>query len=258
MPIIHWIHKFLLWTCQVSAVSTILTLNSPVTSDILLEEAISSSHSGITKDTSWRTWEQHLLPIPIFSAYFGASGKSAESVHSTESPGYSLLSLIDCTQAAEATIPRDRLFALLSFANDLVSEERQQFQPDYYEILDWKIFRRHVSILVEKDQYMVVLLRSATKPADPKVPSWICSLFTPVPTLTILVLPLGIVDSGFYNAGGSSRVNLRFGYLDELLIVSGGVVDTIERVAAPPAPAPHLINQGVISRHQKLARSSMK
>jgi hypothetical protein len=183
------------------------------------------------------------------------SGKSAESVHSTESPGYSLLSLIDCTQAAEATIPRDRLFALLSFANDLVSEERQQLQPDYYEILDWKIFRRHVSILVEKDQYMVVLLRSATKPADPKVPSWICSLFTPVPTLTILMLPLGTVDSGFYNAGGSSRVNLRFGYLDDLLIVSGGVVDTIERVATSP---PHLINQGVISRHQKLARSSMK
>lgn len=163
LPIIHWIYEFLLWTCQVSAVSTILTPNSPATSDILLEEAISSSHSGITKDTSWRTWEQRLLPIPIFSAYFGVPGKSAESVHSTESPGYSLLSLIDCTQAAEATIPRDRLFALLSFANDLVSEERQQLQPDYYEILDWKIFRRHVSILVEKDQYLVVLLRSATK-----------------------------------------------------------------------------------------------
>jgi hypothetical protein len=48
------------------------------------------------------------------------------------------------------------------------------------------------------------------------------------------MLPLGTVDSGFCNAGGSSRVNLRFGYLDELLIVSGGVVDTIERVATSP------------------------
>jgi hypothetical protein len=55
---------------------------------------------------------------------------------------------------------------------------------------------------------MGVLFESATKPADLKVPSWICGWFTLVPTLTTLMLPLGTVGSGFYNAGGSSRVNL--------------------------------------------------
>jgi hypothetical protein len=49
------------------------------------------------------------------------------------------------------------------------------------------------------------------------------------------MLPLDTVGSGIYSAGSSSRVNLRFSDSDDLLIVSGGDVDTIERVAMSPA-----------------------
>jgi hypothetical protein len=55
-------------------------------------------------------------------AYFGVSGKSEGPVHSTGLPGYSLQSLIGCTQATRAIIPKDRHFALLNLANDLDSQ----------------------------------------------------------------------------------------------------------------------------------------
>jgi hypothetical protein len=52
-----------------------------------------------------------------------------------------------------------------------IPKERQPLPPDRNEIVDWKIFCRYASIMVKKDQYMGVLLKSVTEPADLKVPS---------------------------------------------------------------------------------------
>lgn len=172
------------------------------------------------------------LEYLLVDEYHGVPSNSTGLVLNREIPGYSLQSLIDRTRAAQATIPRDRLFALLGLTNDLDDEEKQHLKPDYNEELDWKIFRRYASVLINKGQYMEILCRSAPKSMDPKIPSWICGWLTHIPTLTTETVTLGTVDSGIYKAGGNSTTSLRLGNSEDLLVISGGLVDTIECVVA--------------------------
>ncbi|KAI9640586.1 hypothetical protein NHQ30_010885 [Ciborinia camelliae] len=155
--------------------------------------------------------------------------------------------MMDLTESCEATDPRDRLFALLSLANDLTDKEREILRPDYSKSLKWVVCR-YAAVLVRKGHAMDILYKVSrpTSPSYPEsqihildspeeeIPSWIGNLTTPIlPTSKGVTLGAGGKD--IYHATGTSEPRVRIsGLQNDHLIVAGGLIDTIDRVGIGP------------------------
>jgi len=134
----------------------------------------------------------------------------------------------------EATDPRDRLFSLLSLANDLSKEERQLLRPNYKEDVADTVCR-YASVLVRKGDCMEILYDAFFDPSCSKIPSWVGDWLTPM-LPTSLMVGIAAYWGSTYRAGGNSKEKSRMGEGEEgdVLIVSGGLVDTIYRIAFGP------------------------
>jgi hypothetical protein len=158
-------------------------------------------------------------------AYFGLP-RSKPGVRKLA--GIDLLELIYWVEAAEATNPRDRLFALLSLACDLNEKELQQLRPDYEEEVK-DVVCRYASVLVGKGKCMEILYNAFLEPNPYNLPSWVGDWITPVNPIskkTHVASP----KPDIYKAGGYSKPNARMGDKSDVLIVSGGLFDTIDCV----------------------------
>jgi hypothetical protein len=142
----------------------------------------------------------------------------------------SLLRLMDLTQGSQASDTRDRLFALLSLANDLNNEDLELLRPDYISPIEC-IVCRYAQVLVQKGQGMDMLYRAFLKPEgpnQPRLPSWIGDWISPIPSKKDY---LGVHPDETYNAGGGSIPKIRIGAQEDVLIVSGRLVGAISKVS---------------------------
>jgi hypothetical protein len=162
-------------------------------------------------------------------AYFGLP-RSKTGVR--KSPGLPLIELITWAETAEATNPRDRLFALLSLANDLDEEELQLLRPHYMEPVK-SVVCRYASVLVRKGCCMKILYHAFLQPEPNGLPSWAGDWITPANPIS---KKTHVADMGpdIYKAGGNSKPNAQMGDALDVLIVSGGLVDTIDCVGLGP------------------------
>jgi hypothetical protein len=164
-------------------------------------------------------------------AFFGIP-RSESSIKVIEE--FPLIKVLGLMRFGEATDPRDRLFSLLSLANDLSKEERQLLRPNYKEDVADTVCR-YASVLVRKGNCMEILYDAFFDPSRSKFPSWVGDWLTPMLPINLTV---GIAAYGgsTYRAGGNSKEKSRMGEGEEgdVLIVSGGLVDTIDRIAFGP------------------------
>ncbi|KAE8445510.1 hypothetical protein EG329_013273 [Mollisiaceae sp. DMI_Dod_QoI] len=165
-------------------------------------------------------------------AYFGLS---RPLIGVRKFSGLPLIDLITFLEAAEATNPRDRLFALLSLANDLDEEELQLLRPHYKEEVK-SVVCRYASVLVRKGYCMKILYHTFMQPEPNNLPSWIGDWITPVNPISKKT-HIAFKELDIYKSGGDSRPNARIGDAPDVLIVSGGLVDTIDCVGIGPIMA---------------------
>jgi hypothetical protein len=162
-------------------------------------------------------------------AYFGLA-RSKTGVR--KSPGSPLIELISRLEAAEATNPRDRLFALLSLTNDLDEEELRLLRPSYTEEVKCVVCR-YASVLVQKGYCMKILYHAFLQPEPNGLPSWVGDWITPVNPIS-KKSNIASGEPGIYKAGGISKPNARMGDAPDVLIVSGGLIDIIDYVGLGP------------------------
>lgn len=149
----------------------------------------------------------------------------------TEFQGMPLERVLYFTKHSEATDSRDRLFALLSLANDLSDEERNFLRPNYDEPVK-HVACRYASVFVQKGQCMNMLYDIVLQ-SSPSMPSWMpnwFSKFQPVQS----PCPLGIYGRDIYRAAGESTPKARIGEKDDVVVLTGGFVDAIVGIGLGP------------------------
>ena len=146
--------------------------------------------------------------------------------------GMPLIDVITMIEAAEATDPRDRLFALLSLASDLDEDEVQLLRPHYKEDVR-SVVCRYASVLVSKGKCMKILYSAFLEPDPYNLPSWMGNWITPVHPISKKT-HIAHQEPHNYKAGGNSTPKARMGDEYDVLIVSGGLVDTIDCVGIGP------------------------
>ncbi|OJJ46186.1 hypothetical protein ASPZODRAFT_2071477 [Penicilliopsis zonata CBS 506.65] len=148
-----------------------------------------------------------------------------------------LLNLLEVFNLAKSTKYRDKLFALLSLANDADEEE---LNPDYKVSLR-EVVERYARVFVKRGQAMDLLYRARVSTSGERFPSWIPDWTTgPYPeTISTWGCRTGDGNCEFAKSGrrcsahsGCFKAATRFGVEAKvkaggLLYVQGAVVDTI-------------------------------
>jgi len=191
--------------------------------------SVIQSHTGVSKMVSNMFCEQRQNPSFDPFMFFNLERPRPGP---RKPQGAPLIDLLRMMEAAEASEPRDRLFALLSLADDLNEEERQLLRPDYQEPVK-SIFCRYASLLVRKGHGMEILYTAFLEPEPYGLPSWAGNWITPVLPLNKKA-HLTLQKPKLYRAGGDSKPKIRMGDEGDVVIVCGGIVDTIDRVGYGP------------------------
>ncbi|OCK90529.1 uncharacterized protein K441DRAFT_578728 [Cenococcum geophilum 1.58] len=91
---------------------------------------------------------------------------------------WSLIRLLESFRAAESTLRRDRLFALLGFASD---GDNLAFEPSYDAPLE-VIVRRYACAFIKQGKVMLLLYRAGLGSQPSRFPSWIPNWTIPRPS----------------------------------------------------------------------------
>jgi hypothetical protein len=143
--------------------------------------------------------------------------------------GMPLLDLISFIAGAQATDPRDHLFALLGLTNDLDDEEIEYLRPNYEKPVEWVVCR-YAAVILRKGPFIPILGNILSTPGQPfRTPSWVGDWTSSrMPEKERLLLAR--YGKEVYQAAGNSVEQVRIGEQEDVLVVLGGLVDTIDRV----------------------------
>ncbi|KAK5659884.1 hypothetical protein OQA88_13347 [Cercophora sp. LCS_1] len=144
-----------------------------------------------------------------------------------------ILTLLHDFQYTQATLPRDKMFALLGLACDALDPE---FSPDYVAPVE-HIVQRYARVFVERGSAMELLYRSGS---TARVPSWVPDWTTTTHRRTIAVWPAE--PHGSFSACSQVGSETRLSWDDgTILVAKGYIVDVVERVGkAPFQPSAHV------------------
>lgn len=155
-----------------------------------------------------------------------------------EGTRWPLLKLLDVFRGTEATRARDHLFALLGLAGDA---HDSILDPDYDARLE-EVFTRYTAFFVNRDQSLRLICNAGLGAMPHRFPSWV-----PDWTIDKNKLSGGNEDSpeDFWHAAKGSKPKIR-PYRDRsILVVGGGLVDTVVKVSVDHQWEPGDLAQGV-------------
>lgn len=142
-----------------------------------------------------------------------------------------LVNLFPMFDYTEASVPRDRLFALLGLCKD---GEDEGFRPNYDEPIE-SVLLRYTRTFIKNGQGLAVLYAAGIGPEESQLPSWVPN-WTQARRLMSKPLTMTAFTGLVYAAASDIQPTFKFGNLSEELITSGCQLDVITKMIQFPLP----------------------
>ena len=170
-----------------------------------------------------------LVPGILGGILEGAMDAVEENLQPDKLPLISVLTMYD---DAEATDPRDKLFAFLGVSRD---GKKEEFRPNYDESVESTLVR-YAKGFVKVGDGVPMLYRAGRSWQEKELPSWVPD-WTRVGSLKSQRLAFGAAVGNCYAAADSREPMIRFEGAKNELVVLGSSLDTISKMIPIPTPS---------------------